>query len=323
MIKNMVFFLILLLLSNTSFAEVFYKTKYTIKENDTFTSILKKYVKEKSIINAKSPMIHKTRSANPHIKSWAKLKPGKKIILFISKKFLDITKIKSTKKKNKILKMKVSGFHSSAFYMASVGSFNQKNDLKGVNIDFTQNSFLSLGYTGLYYPKRKTYSFSSSIYFSTLNASQSNLNQEVSISPEVGINAYVDYSFNSFSLFTGIDFEKFSTFNTDVLSDKSLLKPVESQITYLTIGMNKLFKIWTKKIFTKLSISKSLSTSTDFSSYETPPSQGYDGFRVMLYLNYKFKKKWFVHSLIKFHAMDGPDSLSVIRAGLGFGYIIN
>ena len=202
-------FVTLFLWNNGYTAEDFYKTNYTIKKGDTFANILRKYVKENSIINAKSPMIHMTRAKNPHIKSWAKLEEGQKIELYISKKFLNLPKVISQKKKEKLIKGRPSGYHSSVFYMASAGNFTQTSSSSGVDIKFTQNSLLSLGYTAIYFPKEKPYSFSGSVYFSTLNASESNLNQEVSVDPEIGFNGYMEYSWSKFSLYGGFDFEKF------------------------------------------------------------------------------------------------------------------
>ncbi|MBT7608799.1 MAG: hypothetical protein HN576_03520 [Bacteriovoracaceae bacterium] len=304
-------------------AETFYKIEYTVKKDDTFSIILQKYVKENSVINSKTPMIHKTRSENPHIKQWSKLEEGQKITLFISENFLNLNKVTASIRKEKLLKGRPNGYHSTAFYMASSGSFNQENDTAGIDIDFTQNSLLSLGYTALYYPKEKPYAFLSSVYFSNLNGSSSNLNQEISISPEIGINAYIDYSFSKFSSFGGIDYEKFSTFNTEAILNQATITLVESSIIYLTVGINKLFSIGKYKIFSKYSFSKSISTSTDFSSYTNPPTNAYDGYKAMAYLNYKFAKKWFAHTVFKYHTLSGPDKLTVIRFGLGLGFIIN
>lgn len=303
--------------------KTFYEVDYVIEKDDTFASILKKYVKEDSVITAKTPMIHKTRSSNPHIKKWGNLEPGQKVKLYISKNFINLDSLKAYKKREKLLKARPKGYHSSLFYMASAGSFNQKDDSTGIDINFTQNSLLSLGYTGLYYPKGKPYNFSGSAYFSSLNASESNLNQKISVSPEIGITGNMEYSFPKYSLYGGFDFERFFTFNTEKLLNQSTLLMVETNAGYLTFGVNKLFRIWGQSIFSKFSLSKSIMTSTDFTTYTTKPSKSYDGLKAMFYLNYKFKKKWFAHTLVKYHTMEGPDNLSVLRLGLGVGFIIN
>jgi hypothetical protein len=323
MFKVLILCLFLPIFVQIQAAETFYKINHVIKKGDTFATILSQYVKKNSIINAKTPMIHKTRSENPHIKKWSQLEPGQKITLFISKNFLNLSKIKKSIRKKKLIKGRPLGYHSSVFYMASSGNFNQKDDSAGIDINFTQNSLLSIGYTGLYYPPGKPYAFSSSAYFSTLNTSESNLNQEISVSPEIGINAYMDYSFSKFSLYGGFDYEQFSTFNTDALLNQSTLTLVESSVIYLTAGINKLFSIGSYKIFSKYSFSKSVSTTTDFSSYTTIPANAYDGIKAMVYFNYKFSKKWFAHTLFKYHTMSGPDDLAVLRVGVGIGYIIN
>ena len=87
-------------------------------------------------------------------------------------------------------KKEVKPFQASAFYMASSGSFSQVNP-KFLEIDFIQYSFITLGGAFLYFPKGKKYHWSSSVYYSKLGTNTNNLNNEkVSISPELGINAY-------------------------------------------------------------------------------------------------------------------------------------
>ena len=75
-------------------------------------------------------------------------------------------------------------------------------------------------------------------------------------------------------------------------------------------------------LFFKLSFSKSLSTKTTPASGGTTPTKNYDGFKAMFYMNYKFHKKWFAHTLAKFHSMSGPDELRATRFGVGVGYIL-
>lgn len=80
----------MLLISSVSYAKNkdYQKIDYTIKKGDTFANILRQYLKVNSIINAKTPMIKKTREENPHIDKWSELNAGKVITLFITPKYL-------------------------------------------------------------------------------------------------------------------------------------------------------------------------------------------------------------------------------------------
>jgi hypothetical protein len=321
--KLLILFLFIIASPYSHSADIYYTIDYTVKDGDTFATILRKYVKRNSIINSNTAMIHKTRSENPHIKEWGKLKADTLITLYITKEFIDISEIISRRKTYKILSSRPKGYHSSLFHMMSSGTFNQEDSAATVDINFSQHSFLSLGYTGQYYPEKKPYSFSGSIYIATLNTTESNLGQEISIAPELGINGYINYSFSKFSIFGGFDFERFSTFNTEAIIASSQLILVESRTFYLSGGFNKSFSLGKHKLFSRYSFSKSVATSTDFSSYSTEPASTYNGYKFLAYLSYKFNKNWFAHILFKYHVMSGPDNLSVFRTGIGLGYIIN
>jgi hypothetical protein len=333
--------LLCLFMTTKLYALSFYTVQYTVSPSDDFAKIIKKFVKLDAIINSKSPMIHKTRGSNPQISNWQDLKPGEKFKMYVSNDVIDMKKFKAfskvllkkkrakLKKKNaadlrkKRLALRHSGYRGSAFYMASAGSFSQKSESRGINVDFTQNSPYTFGLSGLYYPIDKPYSFSTSIYYSNISPSSSNLSQSVIISAELGLNIYMQHDVYKykFSYYGGFDYESFSTFNTGLLTTSNDIRMDENKVLYFTAGVSKLVKIGIP-LFSKLSISKSLTTSTTTASGGTEPSKKYSGYKVMAYFNYKFHRRWFAHTLIKYHAMSGSDDLSVFRYGLGFGYII-
>lgn len=320
----------------------FYSLDYKIKPGDDFASIIKQFAKPDAIINSKSPMIHKIRSSNPQVKNWRKLKIGQNIKFFITPDVIDMKKFKIYKgkllaakrlkkkkkleeeKRKKKLAMRPSGLKSSIFYMTSAGSFTQNSASQAVNIDFSQNSPYTFGLSGLFYPKEKPYSFNASIYYSNLSASASNLSQAVEVPAEIGLSMYMQHDLykKKFSYYGGFDYESFSTFNTGLLASGGSIKVDENKVLYLTAGVSKVFKVFTLPIFSKLSFSKSVSTSTSPAPGGVVPSKKYSGYKVMSYFNYKFHKRWFTHTLFKYHSMSGPDELSVFRYGIGFGFIL-
>ena len=139
------------------------------------SGILKKFVKKNSIINARTTMVKKTVRENQHIKDWRKLPEGESIQLFISSDFIDLKKYENYKEENLLALEKENeknqdrgnpvGLKGSIFYMSSIGNFTQTAE-NVVEINFKQNSPVSLGTSFSFYPEKKQYSFSFSMYYS-------------------------------------------------------------------------------------------------------------------------------------------------------------
>lgn len=212
-----------------------------------------------------------------------------------------------------------SSSENSLFYMASYGIFNQ-NDSQRANISFYQNSPVTLGYSNIFKPHKKKYTFSSSAYLSTLVAASSNLsNKGLIVPPEFGVNTYLDYPTGWYGIivYTGIDFENFTSLNLDSLADDEKIVGDLNSIFYITFGVAKNLKLFNKNIFAKISFSPTIVSQTDSDS-----SDSFSGYKFMVYLNYNIHKKWFVHSLLKYHVLTADSELNSTRIGFGFGHKI-
>ena len=319
----------------------YYRFKYKVEQNDTFASILKRFALDYSIINAKTPLVKKILKYNPQVKNWAKLEPDTVIEVFMSKDFMDLKKFEpyyqeNLRKANEALAAKEvkpaypEGFKSSAFYMTSIGLFTQ--DAADVaKINFKQNSPATLGVSVSYYPKDSLYSFSSSLYYSSLTASANSLtSDDVKVPAEIGANFYGEYRWQKYNLifYGGPDMEKFSVFNLAGLRTDAKVYVDSVNVTYLTVGIAKAFTLFKSQFFTKFSISKSMvsSYSSAVPAYVTQASDfvdkgDYTGARLLFYLSYKLNDKIYLHSLFKYHSMSGPSNLLTLRVGFGLGYI--
>ena len=338
LLQAIIFSTLLFCLSSNSFAKKYYRLSYIVRTGDSFSGIFKRFVKPGSIVHAQTDMTQKTKTANPHVENWGKLVPGTKLKIFVSADLMDVKRYKKYEKKvkKKLSKMKkekkkaiskstsgANGIKWSAFYMGSLGKFSQVNS-QGTTINFFQNSPVSVGVSSSYYPAGKKYSFATSLYYSTLKAAVSNVTTgELSVPPEVGGNLYYEYRVKKINstLYAGFDYETFSTFNMGAVNKSGVLLIDKNSVTFLTVGVSKLLKIRSYKLFTKFSLSKSIASSQTVDSAGVDPGVGYDGYKAMIYLNYKISKKFYLHSLFKMHKMSGPDELTTTRIGLGFGYI--
>lgn len=326
----------------SAFGANFYSFTYRLSKGDSYPGLLKQFVKEGTVINSKSPTVIKTIKMNPKVKDWRKLPIGKKVKLFYRKEIFDMKAYKAykkrvkkaliakrkkelkKKKKKKVLAARPNGLKASLFYMTSSGSFNQLSTKDSVNVDFTQNSPYTFGISGLYYPHMKPYSFSASIYSSALNANTTNAGGDITVPNELGLTAYLQHDLYEygFSYYGGFDYESFSTFNTGQFINSGTIGIDENKVFYLTLGLSKLVKLGPIPLFLKGSFSKSLSTTTTAAPTGVAPTTQYSGFKALFYTNYKFHKRWFAHTLAKYHKMSGPDELSVTRLGIGIGFIL-
>lgn len=312
----------------------FVKVKVVIYEKDSLAKILRRFVREDSVITRKEAMVDKTLKSNPQIKNWRKLKAGKTVYIYLDPKFIDMKKMgkfrKAVRKVSKKIKKKIKkkvGKKSvkkwSVFYMASVGQFAQENkDI--AKVEFKQNSPLTLGALYTYYPKKGKYTISTSAYFSYLLAASSNLGKDnVEVPLEIGLNSYFQYPFSkaSYNLYAGFDFEKFNTFSLAGVEKESDLLFDQNQIGFLTVGYSKGFKIAKRFFLFKGSFSQSVFSSRSVGYADDADTTSYTGSKFMLFLMSKMKKDYFLSTLFKYHMLKGPSDVNVMRVGLGFGYL--
>ncbi len=316
-----------------------YKIGYIVEQNDTLARIFKRFVYPNSIITKTTPMTQRTFKENPHVQDWRVLRPGTRLNLFIAEEYLDMSKyelyvqqareaLERLKAQNETENNRTDflpqGFKGSLFYMASYGKFTQ-NDPDVANVEFYQNSPVTFGLSFSYYPAASNWSFASSLYFSYLLATGNNLDSSnVSVAPELGATFYNEYRFvkHNFTGYFGLDWERFSTFNMGGIQQERRILLDENTVLYATVGFSRLVHLFDSAFFTKLSLSKSVVSSISPNSSGIKNDEGYDGYKVLWYVNKKFTDRLYLHSLFKYHWMDGPSELTTLRLGVGFGYIL-
>jgi hypothetical protein len=320
--------------------QTYYKVSYIAAANEKLEDIILKFSKDGVRISNKNPSYQKTIKKSSKL-NLTKIEKETVINLYISKEDFDKKKYRSYKKmakkrlneiqveQQKVLEessLNEEGFKFSVFYLATKGNFSQESS-SGLKFDHSQNSLLSLGITASFHPVNKRYSFSSSMNYSHMGDASTSLQNQgnISIPGEIDFSAYAHYWFSKYnlSLFGGLDYDTFTTFNLGALTSQGKIVADENNVLYATVGINNLFKVFKQDFYTRVSISKSLNSKTNIGPSGTDPGTSYDGYKTLLYVNYKLTKSFFIHSLFKYHSMSGPDDLSTTRFGLGFGYLIN
>lgn len=314
------------------------KLLYISRPNDNLANIYKKFVKDESIISKNEEMVAKTINANPKITDWNTIPVKSKVLVYLDVDFIDLEKVEAynknvaelTRKLREALlkkeqeKPKTNGFKGSLFYMASYGKFSQSNPALA-DISFLQNSPISLGLSASYYPLNPKFSYSSSLYFSYLLSAASNLGVEsVTVPTEIGGNFYTEYkaeNFN-FSLYGGIDFERFHTFNLEGIQQERKIYFDTNDVLYLTVGLSRKLKIYKWDLFSKLSFSQSIVSSMTPGYTDAQITEAFSGNKILFYLFKRYNEKIFMHTMFKYHFMSGPSDITTLRIGVGFGYLL-
>lgn len=322
----------------------YYVIKVKAGEKATLAKMLGDFVKDDAVINKKTKMVKRIFKANKKVKNWRRIKKGTTIKLYISKNFMDQKKLKAykgkvkrrpTKKYARYLKKKkkmelrkkmaqkkqpkVHRFN--AFYMASMGKFNQtgKNDR---TVDFEQNSPVTLGTMYAYHPNEKEYSISASVFYSYLVTAESNTDQEtIDVPSEVGLNVYYEQPVmkNAFKIYGGLDIEQFNTFNLSDEASSADVKFDQNMLGYATFGLTKAFNVKSQQFVFKTSISQSV-FSTRTAAYSGDTDGTYGGSKAMLFLMTGVADNLYLTSLLKYHVLSGPSDVTTVRTGIGLSY---
>ena len=310
------------------------KIKIKTKKKDSLAKIIRQFAKKNAIITKKTTMVQRTFKANPNIKNWRKFKPGTIITLYMDPKFTNKKKLaaylkkhkkKKRKKKTKIAKKKLKKVHNwSAFYMTSSGDFTQ-DDSAIAKVQFKQNSPLTLGIMHLYRPKGKNHTISTSVYFSYLVATSSNLEGDtVEVPLEIGLTSYYQRPFqlgtSTHEFYVGGDFERFNTFNLAGVQAENELLFDQNQLLFLTLGYSKYIN-FSKKfgLLVRTSFSQSVYSSRTIGYADDPVTTSYSGNKFMFFMSSKVYKDFFISFLAKYHSLSGPSDVTSLRTGIGAG----
>jgi hypothetical protein len=138
-----------------------------------------------------------------------------------------------------------------------------------------------------------------------------------SIPGEVGGNLYYQYYLkeNSLGIYSGYDYEKLNTYNTDQIITGSPVVNVSNNLHYGTIGLSKGFSLFDYKMNLKASASK-IFTST------TTGTKALTGTKYIVYYTYRPEGRFNFNVFYKHHELSGTTKLSIDRIGFSIGIII-
>lgn len=209
-------------------------------------------------------------------------------------------------------------------YTASAGNFQEDLTTQAGSIKSSQNSPLSLGLGSTIFLDKTNRMISTSAYWSSLRESKlsgEGVNStKLKGKDEIGYNLYYQHltPWSGLSLYGGLDYEQFSTFNTTAFIEGADLGMNQNKVYYGTLGAGKTFFWKDNKILVKGSLSQSIKSDTSSSN----PEDIFKGQRLLLFASFKGESRFTYHFLYKRHMLEGPTKLTINRIGVGLGFVI-
>ena len=211
-----------------------------------------------------------------------------------------------------------------ALYTASAGTFQERLTTQTGSIKSTQNSPLSLGIGTTIFLDENNKMLSSSGYWSKLSASKlggTGINSsKLDAKDEFGFNIYYQQltPWIGLSIYGGLDYEQFSTFNTSAFLSGANLTFNQNKLFYGTLGVGKTFFWNDQKILLKASVASSLKSE----SSSVNPIDKFNGKRFLFFTSIKGDNRFTYHLIYKRHVLQGPTKLTIDRIGAGIGFVI-
>lgn len=269
--------------------------------------------------------IKRIKKLNPQVSDFEQIPSGIKLVIRMPlKKYkkgelnaAQADKLETLRELSKPIENKVRKI--GLFYTYSLGDFVQTVGSK--DVETSQNSPITLGLSYLQ-EFDEDYNFSSSIYYSQLNAvTASGLGieaQSLRNPYEYGLTSYIEwknlFGTSSTMPYAGIDYESFDAYNIDEIIKLSAPADFRRQnILYGTIGVTHSFSLLQHPFLMKLSASQSVFSKSENSS-------NYKGNRLLIFLTTPIMNNWSFHLLLKRHNLTGPSDMKIMRMGAGIGY---
>lgn len=322
-------------------AEVPMVRSYRTKKGDSLKSVAKKFFPThgKKYGETVEDFIQGIKDLNPQIKNWDKL--AKKTTIYLDKlkssrpevaalptlptlptilSPKEVAPVVPVNETPPVVVKKASKLY--ALVTLSQGSFSEKLISGSSTLKSTQNSPLSIGFGSHYQFANSSSLLSGSGYWSYLLSSElkgdmAGAPEKVSPPPEVGFNLYFQHLVNNFSVsfYEGVDYESFSTVNTLHFVAGDNLTIYSNTMIFATLGIAKIFDVYSKKMTIKFGFSQSLISKTT-----GPTADNFTGQRILLFASVSGESRLSYHLLYKKHLLKGPTNLTIDRVGLGVGY---
>lgn len=208
----------------------------------------------------------------------------------------------------------------SAFYASSFGTYKEVTSEQIVNSG--QNFPVTLGLGSSWANDEKVHFILGSAYWAQpskgkVAGNSTSSTSNFSIPGETGLNLYYQYYLkgSALGIYSGYDFEKLNTFNTDEIVSGAPVINIDNKIHYATAGLSQDFSLLNLKMNIKASVSKTIASTTTGSKSLT-------GKRYILFYTVKPQGRFSFNAFYKHHELKGPTQLSIDRIGFSIGVLV-
>lgn len=340
-------FILLFVLDSTTYAAEKKYQIYKTQSTDTVETIAKQFFPnhQKDYGNHIEEYISDLKHWNPHVTNWKSIPdmtpiyisfpyppyPAPPLSLGKSENTDEYTEIDMEEKHPDYIQTELPKVYEAPgtykIYTSmtlSEGTFSEKLSSGAPGIQSQQNSPLTLGIGGNYLVhnnNEKIYSFSTYISFLKMSQVTGDTGQgsgTINVPSEIGANFYNQNFLHGMdiSFYEGIDYEKFSTFNTIPYTQQTANLGLNTNTMILgTIGIANSIPFNDKIISLKFSASTTLSSSSSGGG-----ESKYSGQRLLFFASVHGSDKFSYNFLYKRHMLKGPTDLTIERIGLGLSY---
>ena len=314
---NITLFLSLLFVGNIQAAGKykFSKIKYVVKQVQSIDEVYNNLLKDKTSSKLKKYLVRKTKQINQKVSGWDELRVGQKFKLVIEKRAIDRKKYASYKAQRE-----KSNFAFGVFVAASAGSFKQSNSTND-EITFSQNSPVTIGVNSSFKMSTKIHLSASAYSSYFLPADNKYSSSEVSLPLEFGTITHLGYKFTENQyLFTGVDFERLSIFNSTSIAKENEVVVDQINLAYLVFAYQYDLKNKYARINTKISGAYSVFSQVDYAKSVYDDNQSFSGYKLMLSSFISFDSPWYYIMFFKYHDIKDDSEINFTQYGAGIGY---
>lgn len=211
-------------------------------------------------------------------------------------------------------------FSLSAFYASSFGTYKEKTPEQTVNSGQNFPVTLGLGFSST--NEQKEHFIIGSAYFAQsskgkVTGNSTSTTSDFSIPGEMGFNLYYQHYMKErwLGIYSGYDFEKLNTFNTNEIVSGMPVVNIDNKIHYATVGLSQGFSLLDLKMNIKASVSKTIASTTSGSKSLT-------GMKYILFYTVKPEGRFSFNMFYKHHELNGPTQLSIDRIGFSVGVLV-
>lgn len=320
-------FVMLFFFSNYSFAKnKFYIIDYYTQKGDTLVSVYKLVLKDSAKLSKSHPAVVMTYKKNSWLAPKMVFSKGQELKLYVLASEVDKSKYLALKEKQKANSIvyelenysgpaPFDGAKFSLYYMYFLGSMTQSGS--GGEVSFRERGIITLGSQGNYYFPHSPHSIAAGLSVTKLNLAKSNLDYEIVNFPlESSAYLHGEYLFkkSQSSFHYGLDYENISSFDLNETSKRDEIVLDKTSFIYASVGASKAFNFFNTSLFAKLLISTPISSSSK-------TENSYKGQRIILNLQKKFHKRYFIYTHLKYFNFSDKDKLNGTRVGLGGGLL--